>query len=196
MVFQCNICIEFQRDSFAILLNHIGRDHGSDPNFSILCGIDSCSRTYSNYRALRNHINAQHRHLLQGNDTTFETVFAPNYAINQDSDGSSSSSDSDDENDMLERQMRKANAFWLLKIKQEGQTSQNCVNEIVTSTTEIVHNSVNTVKSQVVQALQQSSIDYKNIQEQDLFNSLTYHHWMQVNSIMVIVTSSDALYQT
>lgn len=164
MVFQCNICIEFQCDNFAILLNHIGRVHACDPNFSILCGIDACSRTYSNYRALRNHISAQHRHLLQGNDPILDTVFAPNYASNVDSDStSSSSSDSDDDNDMVERQMRKANAFWLLKMKQEGQISQTCIDTIVSSTTEIVRNNVNTMKTQVVRALQQTGIDYKNV---------------------------------
>ena len=37
MLWQCSICGEFTADTRERLLNHIGRCHGNDPNFHIVC---------------------------------------------------------------------------------------------------------------------------------------------------------------
>ena len=171
MVFNCNLCFEFQAHTLNILLNHIGRCHSSDPNFNILCGIDACARSYGNYRAFRNHISAKHAHFLDdnGNQPSFmDTVFAPNYTTEQHHDDSSNSSSDSDEDEfnphLLKRQMTKANAYFLLKTKEEGRNTQKCLGKIVSTTSEIVKNSVNVVKAQMVSALENSGLDYKDIQ--------------------------------
>ncbi|KAK3713578.1 hypothetical protein QZH41_007689 [Actinostola sp. cb2023] len=67
--------------------------------------------------------------------------------------------------------MAKANAYFLLKTKEEGRITQKCLDKIVSTTSEIVKNSVNVVKAQMVSALENSGLDYKDIQGlEDVFS--------------------------
>jgi hypothetical protein len=60
MLWQCSICGEFTADTRERLLNHIGRCHGNDPNFHIVCGLDGCTTTFKKYFSWRKHLTRNH----------------------------------------------------------------------------------------------------------------------------------------
>ena len=53
----CPYCVEddFTAPSEALLLTHIRLVHSLDPNFSVQCSFDGCSRTFKNFRTYQNH---------------------------------------------------------------------------------------------------------------------------------------------
>ena len=64
--FVCPCCIEseFRAPSEVLLLTHIRLVHSCDPNFSIQCSLDGCSRTFKNFRTFQNHRLLKHRHAV------------------------------------------------------------------------------------------------------------------------------------
>ena len=65
MVYRCNLCAYFIGSTLCSLLNHLGRIQKYDAGFHALCGVDGCSRTYTNYSSLRNHVYRKHGDLLR-----------------------------------------------------------------------------------------------------------------------------------
>ena len=53
----CPYCVEedFTAPSETLLLTHIRLVHSLDPNFSIQCSYDGCSRTFKSFRTYQNH---------------------------------------------------------------------------------------------------------------------------------------------
>ena len=62
--YRCNLFDRFVAFTLALFLNHLVRYHTSDPNFHVLCGINSCSKTYRNCISFKNHIKRKHADLL------------------------------------------------------------------------------------------------------------------------------------
>lgn len=176
MAYNCNLCAGFCALTLRTLLNHLGRCHRSDPSFHVLCGIDSCSRTYTNCNAFRNHIKKVHDDILKAEAENIEeeietTIYPPaNAGYN---------SDIDDDDDMgmcedhcerpqfdLDREkegMKRANSLALMKIREEGKLTQKSLNIVVNSSTEIVRSVVSILKAGVATSLEQAGADFRTI---------------------------------
>ena len=63
----CQYC-GFTSRFISLLLRHYRVEHASNPNFKILCNIESCSSTYTNLESWRKHISRKHKSF---NATTF-----------------------------------------------------------------------------------------------------------------------------
>lgn len=90
MVFNCCHC-EFDTDEFEYLIRHYRFEHGSDPHFRIVCGINSCAKKYSNVRVFRRHIKQKHElwyeRMRQNNSNDpHEQVENPNFQVNDNVD--------------------------------------------------------------------------------------------------------------
>lgn len=68
MVYRCSMCVGFLTVSLKLLLDHLRRNHGSDPNFHLLCGLDGCPRTYRRFVSFRNHLIRKHNFKLRDED--------------------------------------------------------------------------------------------------------------------------------
>lgn len=55
----CPMC-QFQSPTLALSLNHLRLVHGSDPRFSVRCGIGGCTYTGRSFSALYSHIYRKH----------------------------------------------------------------------------------------------------------------------------------------
>ena len=57
MAYICSYCVDgdYCAPSEVLLLKHIRIVHSRDPNFSIECSSEGCSRTFSNFRTFQNH---------------------------------------------------------------------------------------------------------------------------------------------
>ena len=72
--FKCPLCSKFARDQFAPVLRHIKDVHSFDPSFHIVCGLDGCPASYTNYESFRSHVYLNHKHILNLHDTEDGTV--------------------------------------------------------------------------------------------------------------------------
>ena len=180
MVYRCNLCAYFIGSTLCSLLNHLARIHKNDAGFHALCGVDGCSRTYTNYYSLRNHVYRKHGDLLQNihpvdhnDDEPLDRELEPleadleNGPNGEENEGMGNPFDVATEVKRLAR----SNALCLLQIKDEGKIPQTVVDHVVKNTTQVVENTVDLLKSSLTHCLQNAGIDMENIPGvSDLFN--------------------------
>ena len=56
---KCQICPAFYTLTIAVMLSHLIRVHGSDPNFSVKCDVHGCQRTFRKPRSYQSHLRYQ-----------------------------------------------------------------------------------------------------------------------------------------
>ena len=56
----CSLCYNFTSSSMNAVSWHIGAVHAHHPGFRVVCGINGCPRTYTNYYSYRKHIWPKH----------------------------------------------------------------------------------------------------------------------------------------
>lgn len=49
------------------VITHIGLEHSGEPNFSVICGIEGCANTYTNFSSYRSHLYRHHSAVLEEN---------------------------------------------------------------------------------------------------------------------------------
>jgi len=60
----CLVC-SFSRDSFAVVLRHLGEVHSFEPGFRVVCGLgNNCPSVYTNFKSFRSHVYKKHRSIL------------------------------------------------------------------------------------------------------------------------------------
>ena len=59
MLFNCCAC-DAQNVTFRGLLMHYKYEHGTDPSFQIVCGVDECAKNYRNEITFWRHIKSKH----------------------------------------------------------------------------------------------------------------------------------------
>ena len=172
-VYWCNLCIGFLAVSLRLLLNHLGRNHKSDPNFHLLCGVNGCARTYKRYYSFRNHIVQKHADLLDKECTD----------INRDANIEGAATDIHDQelecdanhdihgnigceafdltqgkNDLL-----RSSAICLLHFKDKGRIPQTVVDLFVESNKHVVQNSIGVLKYEIKDNFNAAGIDFDSI---------------------------------
>ena len=157
-LYRCSICLEFVTDSIQTLITHIARIHSNEPNFHVVCGIDSCPKTYKNFLSLRNHLIRKHNIVRIVNNKEREQ------RLNNE-DGEFNGEDGEqnhvEEEFNLEREqinLSRANALCLLKFKEKGCVPQTVVNSFVNNATQIAQTSVDLLRSGVTNCLQKAGI--------------------------------------
>ena len=63
----CFLCNSYAGSTFADV-RHIGYVHAHEPNFTVVCGIRDCSRSYTNYCSYKRHLYREHRDYLDLNN--------------------------------------------------------------------------------------------------------------------------------
>ena len=161
MLYNCNRCDGFSVTLLVRLLNHIGRCHSNEPGFHVLCGIDECARTYTNYNAFRNHVNKHHSTILEreGRISITENCEEeePESLINEE--------EYEEEFDIEgeQQQLTRNNALCLMQIKEEGKLTQRNLDNVVDQATQIVRNSIDMVKNAVAERLGASGVSFEDI---------------------------------
>lgn len=171
-LYRCSLCVEFIAHNLNILLSHIARIHKSDPNFHVLCGIDGCPKTYTNFVSFRNHLIRKHsitRNLTARNG---EIGPLPNAEREPDEfeEGNENLNDLDDVDNGLEfnlareeAEIRKTSALCLLQFKEKGRVPQTVVDLLVETTTQTVRTSINVLKSGIVNKFHAAGIDFEAV---------------------------------
>ena len=126
-----------------------------------MCGIDECARTYTNYNALRNHVNKHHSTILEREGrisiTENREEEEPESLINEE--------EYEEEFDIEreQQQLTRDNALCLMQIKEEGKLTQRNLHNVVDQATQIVRNSIDMVKNAVAERLGASGVSFDDI---------------------------------
>lgn len=168
--YRCNLCVGYQAVSLRQLLNHMSRNHKSDPNFHVLCGIDGCARTYRVFFSFRNHI--VHKHSLAYNTTVSDHEAEQDVNLNGEFPGPEQPGEQEDIADIAEepfdianegKQLQRASALSILQFKEKGRVPQTVVDLFVKNNTELVQNVVDVLKLGVKNRLSASGLDIEAI---------------------------------
>ena len=172
MQYRCNLCVHFTCQTLRSLISHLGRVHKNDNGFHVLCGIDSCARTYKNFFSLRNHFIRKHGAILNGEQEPDDLENLHDGEIDEDSVdandgyGENDGADDNDEPFNFEGQVlanKKSNVLSLLQLKDEGKIPQTVVESVIRNTTQIVDDNVELLKSGLEQCLNNADLRMEDI---------------------------------
>ena len=62
----CSACRHFASPTFGGVFRHIRSKHSCEPNFRVVCGIDGCSKSFTNFSSWRSHIRRVHKKVEGG----------------------------------------------------------------------------------------------------------------------------------
>ena len=62
---RCPLCHFFAARALKGVLRHIGAVHAHEANFQVICGVQGCPRSYSNYHSYKKHMYQKHREVLE-----------------------------------------------------------------------------------------------------------------------------------
>ena len=163
MAYVCSYCVEdtFIAPSEVLLLNHIRLVHSCDPNFSIQCSSEGCSRTFSNFRTFQNHCRM------------CRAVYSPG-PISLDNDGHSDShSDAASIVSAAESvtasisadDLQSFSAKWILKTSETRSLTRAATLGIVNDVSDLLGFISDSLKEQIRKVLQQNGVDDSIIRE-------------------------------
>lgn len=163
MAYVCSYCVEdtFIAPSEVLLLNHIRLVHSCDPNFSIQCSSEGCSRTFSNFRTFQNHCRM------------CRAVYSPG-PIFPDNDGHSDShSDAASIVSAAESvtasisadDLQSFSAKWILKTSETRSLTRAATLGIVNDVSDLLGFISDSLKEQIRKVLQQNGVDDSIIRE-------------------------------
>ena len=62
---RCPLCHFFAARALKGVLRHIGAVHAHEANFQVICGVQGCPRSYSNYHSYKKYMYQKHRDVLE-----------------------------------------------------------------------------------------------------------------------------------
>ena len=71
--FICSFCGKHASKFFLPILRHIGEVHQFEPNFSIICGLNGCTKKYTSFGGYKTHLYRKHRDYVVMGEVRFNT---------------------------------------------------------------------------------------------------------------------------
>ena len=66
--YACPLCSGFIVRTYKLWLSHLRHVHSHDANFHVVCGVNSCPRSFRVFSTLYSHVYRSHRHMLDSRD--------------------------------------------------------------------------------------------------------------------------------
>ena len=147
--------------NFKDLIKHLNLFHTHQPDFKVPCGIDGCSRHFTNLRTYQNHMSSVHNCCKNIESRVFE------HGSSEDVEcfgcGNDNYNDSDDDNDMNTveilngttetapnpTELLKSSALFLLGLKEKYKLMQVSVQGVINGVTSLTQQNINFLQSQV-----------------------------------------------
>ena len=181
--FVCPYCPEdeFIAPSWTLLLTHIRLVHSLDPNVSIQCSIDGCSRTFTNFRTYQNHQRTYHSIITNSSDQSVSDHDNQEF-WNTDSNLEMYTSSLETAVDM-----RSFSARWILKTSETRSLTWRATLGIVADVSDMVDFVVESLRTQTNSVLSNAGVDLLS-KVNEVFNSsntrpfeglTSFHHQLQ-----------------
>lgn len=68
MTWKCGLCLLLITIALKDLLTHIRREHSRDEDFTVVCGIEGCTKQYHHFKSFYRHVTLIHGHLYYGEE--------------------------------------------------------------------------------------------------------------------------------
>ena len=144
MLYNCNRCDGSSTALLVRLLNHIGRCQSNEPGIHVLCGIEECAITYTNY-ANKHHFTIMEREGRISITENRQEEEAENL-VNEEEYKEEFNMERE------QQQLMGNNALCLMEIE-EGKSTQTNLDNVVDQATQIVCKSIDMVKNAVAEKL-------------------------------------------
>lgn len=167
----CKLCSAASHLKFNIkgYVQHVQLFHAHQANFKIVCGINGCQRTYSNFGTFSNHVYAMHHQSakamcsvqLESNmpncDHDYDTTDGHDYDDNSDTDddvnydksNTVQTIDCDHELCCSQEFLQKSSATFLLGLKEKFKLTQVALQGVIQGVTALNHQNMISLKAQV-----------------------------------------------
>lgn len=151
-MYECEYC-SYCCSTWRLHTKHVFESHSSVPNFSFVCGINGCTRTFCKYSTIKSHVARKHC------DVDLDTVEVGRItSLSLESSVADNIEDSTQETiesqvevcaDRIvsSNQMQKTAALYLLTLKERYKITQTAVDFVVSQTKHIVDNVVTDLHS-------------------------------------------------
>ncbi len=176
------MCTGFVAITFSILLNHFSRVHANKPNFHVVCVFGGCRKTSKTFEGYRSHLRRNYNDILENatNITNFDQRRKRAHA-DVDNDPTNGGKDGDLEqnrpfNDDLnppleedpnlqehEYERRRESASYILRMKEINRLTQKTVNDIVVTTSTLVRNTIEQLRTTTYNCLRAVGLDFTTI---------------------------------
>ena len=165
MVVVCWICYRFAAPSLKGIVKHMGNVHSFDPNFRVCCGIDSCSRTYTNFHSFKKHLYRKHRFELDCSEVNVSSSSAQKNNVhlynNEDvcttngdaEDGTNSSSSAPSTFITMNDSLKRSTALFTLKAKEVHKVSQKALDGLMEDFTLLIREVTDSLETDVRQSI-------------------------------------------
>ena len=157
--------------------------HSLDPNFSIQCSIDGCSRTFTNFRTYQNHQRTYHSIVTNSSDQSVSDH------DNQEFWNTNSNSEMYTSISETAVDMRSFSARWILKTSETRSLTRRATLGIVADVSDMVDFVVESLRTQTNSVLSNAGVDLSTLSKVDEvfsssntrpFEGLTsFHHQVQ-----------------
>ena len=177
------------------ILRHVGLVHAHDPHFHVVCGMEGCCRSYSNFLSYKKHLYRKHRMYLDHSSVTLDSSISledRDIAVNvsednidifnesaalmhlEDTNMAQSSSAQDEHSDSHERNHC---ALLLLKMKQSYKMSEKAVDEMIEDITSLIQLQLDKARQSLLSSIpQEMSIINECTTFQSPFSGLETKH--------------------
>ena len=194
MFHPCSLCRSYFRD-VPTWFSHIRLVHGNDPDFSMQCGIDGCSKVFKTFSGLNTHVYRHHRDIICKDPVNVPPNIDTVASETPDNDGNCANhhpniGDDVDESrahvmetsmeahiaQLLaedEEEQKKAAALFLLEMREKFSISQVAINGIVTGCEKLFHHVKERIEAGVMHHLSNSGVDTEMLPDvKAFFNDL------------------------
>ena len=156
----CWICYRFAAPSLKAVVRHMATVHAHDPRFHICCGIEGCSRAYTNFYSFKKHLYRKHRACLD-----VSGPFDQNSSQQDNGDNEINFYDYlDNENDneldgrLSHFQCKKQMALFLLKSREIRKVSQVALDGLIADFTSILQLTVHQLQLDIDAVLKDNGV--------------------------------------
>ena len=156
---RCPLCSYFAAPSLKGTMRHIGSVHAHESNFHVICGIQGCPRSYTNFHTFKKHMYQKHRETLEAISTPGLMETEPNQSVDFECD----SSYTDTETPIVAQQGGKTlSALFLLKTSTVSKVSQVALNDLIGDVSFLLSNTLQSLKDDVSAVLHQKDVEFGN----------------------------------
>lgn len=156
---RCPLCHCFAAPGPKGILRHMGTIHAHDSNFHVICGLQGCPRSYSNYHSYKKNLYKKHRDILE-----LEPSLSPEDNSNPSlEDVGIDCDDSDLDNppslETRAKDDKKISALFLLKATAVSKISKCALGDLISDTSLLLSDKLQTLRNDVTTYLHQRNLE-------------------------------------
>lgn len=157
MVVHCWMCFKVASPTLKGIVRHIGNIHAHESNFFVNCGINLCTRTYTNFYSFKKHIYRKHRSELDCSDLSQSTL-----PLTEDEEHDCTYYDDNQTEIVTEceatEDRKRISALFLLKTKEVHKVTQKALDGVIQDMSSFIKLITDSMEHDIRQCLDQNNI--------------------------------------